>query len=149
MTTTDADSAPHRLDNTPSPPPLGRNELGTISIDDSVVSKIASRAALEVPDAGAAAPRVFGKSMAAARAIGIRPTSLTDLPKTSAHVDGSIVLIDLSISVRWPCPVPEVTQAVRKRVRDRVGELTGLDVAEITIEVTDLVTNLAPPPRVH
>lgn len=149
MTQTDADQAPRRLDDTTSPPSVGRNELGTISIDESVVTKIASRAAQEVPDAGAAAPRIFGKSMAAASAVGIRPTSLTDLPKASAHVDGSIVLIDLTISVRWPCPVPTVTQAVRKRVRDRVGELTGLDVAEITIDVTHLVTNLPPPPRVN
>ena len=34
-----------------APPAAGRNELGTITIDDSVVTKIASRAAAEEPDA--------------------------------------------------------------------------------------------------
>ena len=133
----------------PPLPSVGRNELGAITIDDSVVTKIASRAAAEVPDAGAAVPRLLGKSLAGASHLGLRATSLTDLPKTTAHVDGSVVLVDLSISVRWPCSVPAVTQAVRERVRDRVAELTSLHVAEVTIEVTDLVTHLAPPPRVH
>jgi len=34
-------------------------------------------------------------------------------------------------------------------VRSRVTELTGLNVAEVTIAVTGLVTHLAPPPRVR
>ena len=41
------------------PVPLaGRTELGSISIADRVVTKIAARAAAENPDAGAAAARV-------------------------------------------------------------------------------------------
>ena len=69
--------------------------------------------------------------------------------KTSADVDGSIVSLDLQISVRWPCSVPEVTAAVRRHVGERVIEMTGLDVTDVRIQVTDLVTHLAPPPRVH
>jgi uncharacterized alkaline shock family protein YloU len=71
------------------------------------------------------------------------------LPKTSADVDGSRVILDLSISVRWPASVPEVTDAVREHVRSRVGELTGLTVTEVSISVTALVTQLPAPPRVH
>ncbi len=139
MTATDASTAAS----------AGRNELGAITIDDSVVVKIASRAAAEEPDAGAAAPRLLRKSVAGAGALGLRDTSLTEPPKTSAHIDGSVVLVELTISVRWPCSVPAVTQAVRHRVQTRVAELTGLHVAEVNIAVTDLVTHLAPPPRVH
>jgi uncharacterized alkaline shock family protein YloU len=128
---------------------VGRNELGVVTIDDSVVSKIAARAASEIPDAGAAAPRVLGKSLPGAGSLGTRATSLDELPKASAEVDGSVVFIELSISVRWPCSVPAVAQSVRQRVSDRVTELTGLHVAEVTIEVADLVTQLAPPSRVH
>lgn len=129
--------------------PENSAELGTISIGDSVVTKIAARAASEIPDAGAAAQRILGRSLPGAGSLGTRATSLTDLPKASAEVDGSSVVISLAISVRWPCSVPAVTQAVRQRVRDRVAELTGRHVTEVNIEVTDLVTHLAPPPRVH
>ena len=69
----------------------GHTELGTISINDRVVEKMAARAAVEIPDAGAAASRFLGRSMAGASALGARQTNLTDLPKTSADVDGSRV----------------------------------------------------------
>jgi uncharacterized alkaline shock family protein YloU len=129
--------------------PAGRTELGMISINDRVVEKMAARAAAEIPDAGAAAPRVLGRSVTGPAALGARPTSLTALPKSSADVDGSTVILDLSISVRWPASVPEVTSAVREHLRSRVHELTGLTVTEVTISVTDLVTRLPGPPRVR
>ena len=128
--------------------PAGRTELGMLSINDRVVEKMAARAAVEIPDAGAAAPRILGRSVTGAAALGARPTSLTALPKASADVDGSVVILDLSISVRWPASVPEVSTAVREHVRGRVHELTGMTVAEVAISVTDLVTRLPGPPRV-
>ena len=127
----------------------GRTELGMITINDRVVAKMAARAAVEIPDAGAAAPRVLGRSVTGAAVVGARTTSLTGLPKASADVDGSVVTLDLSISVRWPASVPEVTSAVREHVCSRVSGLTGLTVAEVSISVTDLVTRLPGPARVH
>jgi hypothetical protein len=95
------------------------------------------------------ASRFLGRSMAGASALGARQTSLTALPKASADVDGSLVNLDLSISVRWPASVPEVSSAVRENVQRRVRELTGLTVSEVSISVTALVTQLPAPPRVH
>jgi hypothetical protein len=43
--------------------PVGRTELGMIRIDDRVVEKMAAQAAVEIPDAGGAAPRVLGHAM--------------------------------------------------------------------------------------
>jgi uncharacterized alkaline shock family protein YloU len=128
---------------------VGRTELGMISINDRVVQKMAACAAVEIPDAGGAAPRLLGRSVSGAAAFGGRGTSLTSLPKVSADVDGSIAVLDLSISVRWPASVPEVSSAVREHVRSRVHELAGLTVTEVSISVTDLVTRLPAPPRVH
>jgi uncharacterized alkaline shock family protein YloU len=113
-----------------------------------VVRKIASRAAVEVAGAGSAAPRIVGRTIDASR-LGLRGTSLTELPKTSVRVDGTVALVEMTLSVRWPSPVPAVTREVRDRVRRRVAELTGLTVAEVNIQVTDLVTSLPRPPRVH
>jgi uncharacterized alkaline shock family protein YloU len=127
----------------PAEPAAGRNELGTITIAESVVAKLAAQAALEVPDAGAAAPRLLGRSLSGAGGLGVRQTSLSGLPKVSATVDNSIALVGLEISVRWPASVPAVTTAVRERVRTRLVALTGLNVAEVTIRVTDLVTEAA------
>lgn len=126
----------------------GRNELGTISIADGVITKIAARAAAEDPDAGAAAARMLGRAVPRARSLpGVRDTNLEALPKTSVVVDGSKAYVTLELSVRWPVPVSEVTGRVRSHIRDRVRELAGLDVDEVHIMVADLALGTAPPPR--
>jgi uncharacterized alkaline shock family protein YloU len=127
----------------------GRAELGTITIADSVVSKIAARAAAENPDAGAAAARVLGRVVPAAGHLGLRGTDLAGLPKASVDVDGSKAFLTLEISVRWPTSVPAVTDQVRSHLRSRVTELTGLTVEEVHIVVADLVTDITAPPRVR
>ena len=126
-----------------------RGELGRIRIADGVVAKIAARAAAENPDAGAAVARMLGRAVPGAGHLGVRGTDLDALPKTSVDVDGSKAYVNLEISVRWPASVPEVTAQVRRHVRDRVGELTGLDVDEVHIVVADLATDITPPPRVR
>jgi uncharacterized alkaline shock family protein YloU len=128
---------------------VGRTELGTISIADGVVSKIAARAAAENPDAGAAAVRMLGRAVPGAGHLGLRGTDLAGLPKTSVDVDGSKAFLTLEISVRWPASVPVVTEQVRSHLRRRVNDLTGLSVEEVHIVVADLVTDIAPPPRVR
>jgi uncharacterized alkaline shock family protein YloU len=125
----------------------GGSELGTITISSSVVQKLAARAVVEVPDAGAATPRVMGHSVSSAHALGGRETSLTSLPKAAAEVDGSTAALALSISVRWPASIPGVSRAVRDHVRDRVRTLTGLKVTEVSISVTDLATRMDGLPR--
>jgi uncharacterized alkaline shock family protein YloU len=128
----------------------GRNELGTISIADGVVSKIAAQAAAENRDAGAAAARMLGRAVPGARQLpGVRGTDLEAPPKTAVDVDGSKAFVTLEISVRWPASVPEVTKQVRRHVRDRVRELAGLDVEEVHIIVADLATDILSPPRVR
>jgi uncharacterized alkaline shock family protein YloU len=128
----------------------GRTELGTITIADGVVTKIAARAAAENPDAGASAARMLGRAVpAAGRLPGVRSTDLGGLPKTTVDVDGSKAYVSLELSVRWPASVPEVTAQVRRHVRGQLRELAGLDVDEVHIVVADLVTDITPPPRVR
>jgi uncharacterized alkaline shock family protein YloU len=128
---------------------LGHSELGSIVIADRVVTKIAACAAAEHPDAGAAAARMLGLAVPGAGYLGVRGTDLDALPKTSVEVDGSKAFVTMEISVRWPESVLEVTEQVRRRVQDRVSELTGLQVDEVHIVVSDLATDLIPPPRVR
>jgi uncharacterized alkaline shock family protein YloU len=130
-------------------PSAGRNELGTITIADGVVTKLAARAAAENPDVGAAAPRVLGRTVPGAGHLGLRGTELTGLPKTAVDVDGSKAYVNLEISVRWPAPVPPVAEQLRDHLRSRLAELAGLSVEEVHIVVADLVTDIASPPRVR
>jgi uncharacterized alkaline shock family protein YloU len=65
---------------------------------------------------------------------------LDRLPKVSADVDGQLGFLDVELSVRWPAPVAQVTEAVRQHLSERVGELVGLDIREVNIEVVELIT---------
>jgi uncharacterized alkaline shock family protein YloU len=114
--------------------------LGRILIADRVVEKIAAQAVLEIPDAGGAAPRVLGHAIPGAGHLGIRRTGLHQAPRATADVDGATVHLDLTISVRWPASVSQVTTRVRDHVRTRIHDLTGLSAAEIRIAVTGLIT---------
>ena len=127
----------------------GRNELGRITVADSVVTKIAAQAAAENPDAGAAVARVLGRAVPGAGHLGVRGTDLDALPKMTVQVDGSKAYVSLEIAVRWTASVAEVTAQVRRHVRERLRELAGLEVDEVHIVVADLATDITPPPRVR
>jgi uncharacterized alkaline shock family protein YloU len=121
-------------------PTTGEN-AGTIFIADTVVAKLAARAALDIPDAGGAARRMMGRVLPGAGHLRIRETGLDTVPQATADVDGALAFIDLTISVRWPASVPRVTAQVRDRVVSSIQELTGLTVAQVRIEVTALATD--------
>jgi len=121
---------------------------GSIIISDAVMAKLASRAVLEVPDAGGAAPRMLGRTIPGAGHLGIRETSLTTAPKVSADVDGAMAHVEVVLSVRWPASIRRVTEQVRDHLRDRLHALTGLTIADVRITVTDLVTDTPPTGRV-
>lgn len=112
------------------------------------MAKLAARAAVENPNAGAAASTVLGLSLPGAGLLGAKSTDLDALPKSSATVDGSVATVELTVSIRWPNSVAKVAGEVRDHVRSRITELTGLEVTEVRIAVTDLATTIAPPPRV-
>lgn len=144
-------SLPVEPSGEPGGQPVGRTELGTISVADGVVAKLAARAAVEVDDVGAAAPRVLGKQLPTAGLgrLGMRSTQLGALPACSAEVDGALAFVELTMSVRYPAPVRQVAEQVRRQVTSRVTELTGLQVVEVDITVPALVHDLPRPPRVQ
>lgn len=144
-------AGPVTLESGTSPAAAGDTDepSGTIIISDAVVAKLASRAVLEMPDTGGAAPRVLGRTVPGAAHLGIRETSLTTAPKSSADVDGSVARVEVTISVRWPVSIRQVTERLRSHLRERLHALTGLTVAEVRITVTGLVTPVAPTGRVR
>lgn len=105
---------------------------GRTEIADRVLAKIATRALTEIEDAGGAARRVLG--------VRLGRDSMESTPWVTAKVDGGLATLRMRISVAYPAPVREVTRRLRELVRTRVGELTGLDVREVDIDVARLLT---------
>jgi len=89
----------------------GRTEFGMIRIDDRVVARLAAQAALEISDAGAAAPRVLGRVVSGVGALGIRQTSLSALPKANAEVRR----LDRPGRAVHQCPLAGVCPGRRRR----------------------------------
>ena len=112
---------------------------GTNTISDTVVSKIAGIAAQEVEKiqmggGRAAAVTGFLGSITSGGASG--GANLTS--GVSVEVGAEEAAVDLTLAVEYGTPIPQATQAVRRNVINRVENLTGLRVTEVTITVNDV-----------
>ena len=125
MTTT-AVAVPEAPSGSALAPPEQR---GITEIADRVVERIAARAVAEVDDAQGPARKLLGLRVPGAAA-----------PRVSVLIDGRLATVRLAIEVRYPAPIRQVTRRVREHVSDRVGELTGLDVRHVDIDIPALIT---------
>ena len=118
-----------------------QSDLGTTTIQDSVVAAIIGMAAEEVdgvasshggtrlpgdssPTVGEFVDNITG---GASRARGL-----------SVDVGEQQAAADITVNVEYGRSIPKVTQAVRDRVIKRVENLTGLEVTEVNIQVNDV-----------
>jgi uncharacterized alkaline shock family protein YloU len=117
------------------------SDRGTINISDTVVQKIAGIAAQEVEKVqvgGGSAAAVTGflssvSSTVAGGSGGGSPTS-----GVSVEVGQEEAAVDLRMAIEYGVSIPQVTEAVRRNVINRVENLTGLRCAEVNIVVTDV-----------
>jgi uncharacterized alkaline shock family protein YloU len=121
----------------PNVPALGRHHRldpvdgrGRTTIDRQVIEAIAVRIASEERGVGGAARRVLGVAVTGEHA--------EQAPRVEATVAGEVVSLRIRLSVTYPDPVHEVTDRVRRRLVDRVGELTGKRVGMVDIIVAAL-----------
>ena len=114
---------------------------GRTTITDRVVERIAAQAVAEVDRATGVTRHVLG--------VRLGSTDENTKATVTAAVDGGIVSVRVALAVIWPSPVRAVTRAVRSQVIARVEELTGLRVADVDVEVAELMTATTPPPRVR
>ncbi|MFD1659740.1 Asp23/Gls24 family envelope stress response protein [Streptomyces caeni] len=109
-------------------------ERGATRIADRVVTKVAAQAAREAlgplsPDAASPQATVVVRSPAPG------PPRAGEPPAETANVR---VVVELD----YPCDIGGRCRAVRRRVAERVGALTGMDVYEVAVRVERL--HLAP-----
>src|ERR671916_1367515 len=119
-----------------------QSELGTTTIEDAVVTAIISMAAEEVdgvatshggvrlpgdtsPTVGEFVDNITGGS---SRTRGL-----------SVDVGEQQTAADITINVEYGRPIPQVTQVIRRRVIERVENLTGLEVTEMNVQVNDVI----------
>ena len=113
-----------------------QSERGRTSISDSVVSQIAGVAAQEVEKvqmAGGTTAAVGGFLQS------VTGSSSGNYARgVSVEVGDEETAIDLTMVVEYGYSVPQLTEAARRNVINRVESLTGLRVTEVNITVNDV-----------
>lgn len=104
------------------PPPA---ERGATVIPERVVARIAARAARTAQSRRAAIPP--DRSGPAA-------------PSASAAVRTGSVRLHLAMDLPYPTDIPHVCERIQHDVAERVTQLTGLEVGEVTLTVRRLLT---------
>ena len=117
------------------------SDLGTTTIQDSVVSAIVGIAAEEVEGVSMShgGPRLPGDS---SPTVGEFVDNLTGgggrTRGLSVEVGERQAAADITVNVDYGRSIPQLTKAVRERVIERVQNLTGLEVNEVNIQVNDV-----------
>jgi uncharacterized alkaline shock family protein YloU len=113
-----------------------QSERGRTTISDSVVSQIAGVAAQEVEKvqmAGGTTAAVGGFLQS------VTGSSSGNYARgVSVEVGDEEAAIDLTMVVEYGYSVPQLTEAARRNVINRVESLTGLRVTEVNITVNDV-----------
>ncbi len=113
------------------PPPA---ERGATVIPERVVARIAAQAARTAQSRRAALPPGGGGPKA---------------PGASAAVRTGSVRLHLTMDMPYPTDIPQVCERIRRDVAERVGQLTGLDVGEVTLTIRRLVATAVSRGRVR
>ena len=118
------------------------SDRGSTNISDTVVQKIAGIAAQEVEKVqvgGGTAAAVTGFLGSVSGAVtgsssgGGSPTS-----GVSVEVGQEEAAVELTMAIEYGVSIPQITEAVRRNVINRVENLTGLGVTEVNIVVNDV-----------
>ncbi|MEV6643457.1 Asp23/Gls24 family envelope stress response protein [Amycolatopsis sp. NPDC051371] len=109
---------------------------GTTTIADTVVQKIAGLAAREVTgvhDLGGGAARAFG-----ALRDRIPGASASAGQGVSVEVGERQAAVDLQILVEYGVAIADLARSVRRNVVTSIEQMTGLQVVEVNINVSDV-----------
>jgi uncharacterized alkaline shock family protein YloU len=113
-----------------------QSERGGTRIEDGVVSKVAGIAAQEVDGVrmGGTGSQAIGGILSSVTGGGSSGQSRG----VAVEVGEVEAAVDLTMTVEYGRPIPQVAEAVRRNVINRVENLIGLNVTEVNIEVNDV-----------
>jgi len=117
------------------------SDLGTTTIQDSVVSAIVGIAAEEVDGVATShgGVKLPGDTSPTVGEFVDNLTGSTSRTRgLSVDVGERQTAVDVTVNVDYGRSIPQVTESVRQRVIERVENLTGLEVTEVNIQVNDV-----------
>jgi uncharacterized alkaline shock family protein YloU len=119
-----------------------KSERGNTTISDAVVSQVAGIAAQEVEKVqmgGGATAAVGGFLQSVTGSVTGSSSGGANFSRgVSVEVGEEEAAIDLTMAVEYGVSIPQVTEAARRNVINRVESLVGLRVTEVNITVNDV-----------
>jgi uncharacterized alkaline shock family protein YloU len=115
---------------------------GVLRVAAWVVAVIARRAAADVPGVGT----VHGQVTPPAAALGrvraeyppARPSHAQRVAAAGVGVAGQGVVVRIAVTAAIGTPLPAMAEQIRHRVKTEVSTMTGLRVAAVDVEITEL-----------
>jgi uncharacterized alkaline shock family protein YloU len=104
---------------------------GQTTLAEKVIEKIAGQVASDESSAGGSSGGFLG--------IGAR-ADLSARPKASVELTGNIATLSLEVGMLYPIPLRRATEELRRRIRTRVTELTGVEVRQVDIKISWLTS---------
>ncbi len=105
--------------------------VGCVRVADEVIAVIAGLAATEVKGV-ASVDGGITNSMVARKGI----KALSKGVKVS--IDGSQVVVDLTLNLDYGYSIPEIGAEVQKKVKTAIENMTGMQVSDVNINVSDV-----------
>jgi len=118
-----------------------RSERGNTTISNAVVSQVAGIAAQEVEKVqmgGGTSAAVGGFLQGVAGSVTGSSTGGNASRGVSVEVGEEEAAIDLTMAIEYGQSIPQITEAARRNVIERVENLVGLRVTEVNITVNDV-----------
>ena len=103
-----------------------------------VIEKITAQVASDESSAGGASGGFLGIGASA---------DLSARPKASVELAGNIATLGVEVGMLYPAPLRQATKELRRRIKARVTELTGVDVRQVDIRISWLTTGTDSPGR--
>ncbi len=116
---------------------------GSTTIDNVVVSKIAAAAAQEIGGIHGMGSGGVGGTLSGAfsSVTGSLPGGNSNQPSTqgvSVEVGNEEAIVNLNIIVDYGARIPQVVEALRRNISDRLLTLTGLTARAVNVQVSDV-----------
>ena len=119
-----------------TPAVVTQGDQGRTIIQTDVVAKIAGLAVREIEGVHKLVSYGAGQAVASI-ASSIRKNDMKELG-VHVEVGEKEAAVDVRIVTNYGASIPDVAEAIRKNVSQRIEEMTGLHVVEVNVDVVDL-----------
>ena len=106
--------------------------LGEVKIADEVVAIIAGLAATEVDGVASMAGNITNELVGK---LGMKNLSRG----VKVEVLEGVVSVRLALNIRYGYNIPETSQKVQEKVKSAIENMTGLEVADVNVSISDVV----------